>query len=138
VPLTSNWDPDGPWQLATYTADSSGNLTTNSTYSNMPSVSVGGVNDYRMSPSGQYLAVGGTKGFQIFHFNGANPITPFTGLLTSAPITQIFWDNANHVYALSPSAGKVFVFTVTSTGVTRAPGSPHAVPSPQSLIVLPR
>lgn len=138
VPLTLNWDQDGPWQLATYTADSSGNLTTNSTYSNMPSVSVGGVNDYRMSPSGQYLAVGGTKGFQIFHFNGANPITPFTGLLTSAPITQIFWDNANHVYALSPSAGKVFVFTVTSTGVTQAPGSPHAVPSPQSLIVLPR
>jgi hypothetical protein len=138
VPLTLNWDQDGPWQLATYTADSSGNLTTNSTYSNMPSVSVGGVNDYRMSPSGQYLAVGGTKGFQIFHFNGANPITPFTGPLTSAPITQIFWDNANHVYGLSPSAGKVFVFTVTSTGATQAPGSPHAVPSPQSLIVLPR
>jgi len=49
VPLNSNWDQDGPWQLATYTADSSGNLTTNSTNSNMPSVSVGGVNDYRMS-----------------------------------------------------------------------------------------
>jgi hypothetical protein len=136
--LTLNWDQDGRWQLATYTADSSGNLTTNSTYSNMPSVLVGGVNDYRMSPSGQYLAVGGTKGFQIFHFNGANPITPYTGLLTSTRIDQIFWDNSNHVYALSRSASKVFVYTVTSTAVTQAPGSPHKVPSAGSLIVLPK
>jgi hypothetical protein len=138
VPLTLNWDQDGRWQLATYTADSAGNLTTNSTYSNMPSVLVGGVNDYRMSPSGQYLAVGGTKGFQIFHFNGANPITPYTGLLTSTRIDQIFWDNSNHVYALSRSASEVFVYTVTSTAVTRAPGSPHKVPSAGSLIVLPK
>ncbi len=40
-PLTLNWVQDGPWQLATYTADASGNLTTTSTYSNMPSVLVG-------------------------------------------------------------------------------------------------
>ena len=60
--------------MATYTADSAGNLTTNSTYSNMPSVLVGAVVDYWMSPSGKYLAVGGTSGLQIFHFNGANPI----------------------------------------------------------------
>jgi Rieske Fe-S protein len=138
TPLTSNWDQDGPEQLATYTADASGNFTTNSTYSNMPSVLVGGVNDYRMSPSGKYLAVGGTRGFQIFHFNGANPITPYTGLLTSTPIDQIFWDNSNHVYALSRSASEVFVYTVTSTAVTRAPGSPHKVPSAGSLIVLPK
>jgi hypothetical protein len=138
APLTLNWDPDGPWQLAVYTADGSGNLSTNSTYSNMPSVLVGAVNDYRMSPSGQYLAVGGTTGFQIFHFNGANPITPYTGLLTSTPIDQIFWDNSNHVYALSRSAGEVFVYTVTSTAVTRAPGSPHKLPSAGSLIVLPK
>jgi hypothetical protein len=138
VPLNSNWGQDGPWQLATYTADSSGNLTTNSTYSNMPGVLVGGVNDYRMSPSGQYLAVGGMSGFQIFHFNGANPITPYTGVLTSAPIDQIFWDTSNHVYAMSRSAGEVFVFTVNSTAVYQAPGSPHKVPSPMSLIVLPK
>jgi hypothetical protein len=137
-PLNSNWGQDGPWQLAAYTADTSGNLTTTSTYSNMPSVSVGTVIDYGMSPSGQYLAVGGALGLQIFRFNGANPITPYTGLLTGALIDQIFWDNANHVYALSRSAGEVFVITVTSTGVTQAPGSPHKVPSPEYLIVLPK
>jgi len=137
-PLSSTWAQDGPWQLATYTVGASGNLTTNSTYQNMPSVLVGTVSDYWMSPSGKYLAVGGSSGFQIFHFNGANPITKFTGLLTSSPINQILWDNANHVYALSQQAGKLFVYTVTSTGVTQAPGSPHAIKGPQNLIVLPK
>ncbi|HSS96452.1 MAG TPA: hypothetical protein VLK33_05465, partial [Terriglobales bacterium] len=74
-PLTLNWDSDGAWQLATYTADSSGHLTTTSTNENMPSVVIGTVRDYRMSPSGKFLAVGGSGGLQLFHFNGANPIT---------------------------------------------------------------
>ena len=137
-PLNSNWGQDGLWQLASYTAGATGNLTTKSTFSNMPTVLVGAVNDYSMSPSGKYLAVGGTAGFQIFHFNGANPITKFTGLLTGNTIDQIFWDNANHVYAISLKAGKLFVWTVTSTGATRAPASPHSIPNVQNLIVLPK
>jgi len=128
----------GRGQLATYTVRSSGNLTTKSTYANMLSVLVGAVNDYWMSPNGKFLAVGGSTGFQIFHFNGANPITKFTARLTTSPIDQIFWDNANHVYAISYQAGKLFVWTVTSTGVTRAPGSPHTITNPQNLIVLPK
>jgi hypothetical protein len=56
-PLTQNWGNDGPWQLAVYAADSSGNLATSSTYENMPSVLVGTVNYYSMSPDGKYLAV---------------------------------------------------------------------------------
>jgi Rieske Fe-S protein len=137
-PLTSNWTADGPWQLATYTADASGNLTTSSTYSNMPKVLVGAVNDYWMSPNGKFLAVGGSAGLQIFHFNGANPITHMTGLLTSDYINQMFWDNANHLYAISYSAGKLYVFTVSRTGVTQAVGSPHSIASPGYIIVLPR
>src|SRR6266567_1589212 len=135
-PLTLNWVQDGPWQLATYTADASGNLTTTSTYSNMPSVLVGAVNDYWMSPNGRFLAVGGTSGLQISHFNGANPITKYTGLLTTKSVDQVFWDNAHHLYAISYSASKLYVFTVTSTGVTQAPGSPHSITSPGNLIVL--
>jgi hypothetical protein len=40
------------------------------------------VNDILFSPSGKLVAVGGTAGLQIFHFNGANPLTRATGLLT--------------------------------------------------------
>lgn len=134
----SSWQAEGPYQLASYTVDSTGNMTTTNTYENMPKVAVGTVNDYWMSPDGKYLAVGGSTGLQVFHFNGANPITKFTGLLTSDNILQMFWDNANHLYAISESSGKLFVFTVTSTGVTQAPGSPHSITNLDYLIVLPK
>jgi hypothetical protein len=137
-PLNSNFGQDGPWQLAVYTTDNSGNLTTNSTHSNMPNVLVGRVNNYWMSPDGKYLAVSGTSGLQIFRFNGANPITKLTGLIVTDQVQQVYWDNIDHLYAVSTHAGKLYVFTVASEGVTQAPGSPHAISSPQSLIVLPK
>jgi hypothetical protein len=144
---TTGYEQAGPVQLATYTAESDGSLTTNSTYENMPSVlaapSSGTVDSlpslhYWMSPSGKYLAVGGTLGLQLFHFNGANPITKFTGLITKDSINQLFWDNSNHLYAISQSSGKLFVFMVTSTGAKEAPGSPYSITSPINLIVLPK
>src|SRR5258708_34583385 len=97
---------DGPSQLAVYSVDSSGNLTTTSTYQNMPAVLTQGAQTYWMSPTGKYLAVGGA-GLQIFHFNGANPITKFTGLLTTATIDKGYWDKANHLYGISQTAGQM-------------------------------
>jgi hypothetical protein len=90
-----------------------------------------------MAPSGKLLAVAGTTGLQVFHFNGSSPMTPYTGLLTNAPIGQVFWDNANHLYALSRSGGKLYVFTVTPTAHLQAPSSPHTITNPQDIVVLP-
>ncbi len=138
-PLNANsWQPDGPPQLATYTTDGSGKLTTKSTYSNMPATVVKSVLDIDMAPSGKLLAVGGTAGLQVFHFNGANPITYYTGLLTKDEIDQFFWDNDNHLYAISKPSGKLFVFTVTPTSFSPAPGSPYTISQPLNVIVLPR
>jgi len=135
-------DPPGcvnlPPQIATYTADSSGYLTTTSTYSNMPTTLVLTPYDMRMAPSGKLLAVGGQEGLQIFHFNGASPTTHFTNLITTAPINLMFWDKTNHLYAISQSTNKIFVFTITPTGFSQAAGSPHTLPSPVALIVQPR
>ena len=133
-------------QLATYTVDvSNGNLSTTSTYENMPKVAVtaphnnvSGVIDINMAPSGNLLAVGGTSGLQVFHFNGANPITAYTGALTSSEIDSVFWDNNDHLYAIGRSAGKLFVFTVTPTSVTEAHGSPYTITQPNSLVVQPK
>jgi hypothetical protein len=136
--VDQNFSPDGPPQLATYTADSAGNLSTTSKSANMPQAAVGTVTDLKMAPSGKLLAVGGTAGLQVFHFNGASPITHDTGLLTNKPVDQFFWDNANHLYAISQSAGKLFVFTVTPTGATQAPGSPYTIAHPQNIVVQPK
>ena len=126
-----------PVQLATYTADSHGNLTTTSTYANMPTTAIVSPYDLRMAPSGVLLAVGGQEGLQVFHFNGANPVTPYTGLLTRDPINEMFWDNDNHLYAISQSANKLHVFTITNSQHTEAPGSPYTITSPDNIIVQP-
>lgn len=132
----SSFQADGPTQIAVYTADGAGNLSPNSTAADMPEVVVGNVSDMQMSPAGNYLAVAGT-GLQVFNFNGANPVTQLTGLLTNTPIDQIAWDHSNHLYAISHSAGQLFVFTVTSAGATQAPGSPYNVTVPVNIAIGP-
>jgi hypothetical protein len=134
----SGFNLDGLPQLATYTADSSGNLTTKSTHANMPRTVVKNITDICMSPSGKLLAVGGTAGLQVFHFNGSKPITRYTGLLTKDQIDRFFWDNDNHLYAISRSVGKLFVFSITPKSITQAPGSPYTITNPQDIIVLPK
>lgn len=122
-------------QIGAFTADADGNLTTTNSSANMPSTSVTGVNDMKISPLGNLLAVGGTGGLQIFHFNGAQPVTEFTGLLTTDTINQMFWDNANHLYAISQAASKLYVFSVTGAAYHEAPGSPYTINQPLSLAV---
>jgi hypothetical protein len=129
--------PGGPPQdngavLAVYTVDSSGFLTTSSTVANMPQTAVGGM--IEMSPSGKFLAAGGL-GLQMFHFNGSDPITPFTGLLTNDQIDQMVWDNDNNLYAISQSASKLSVFTVTATSAGPAPGSSYAITNPRGIAI---
>jgi hypothetical protein len=126
----------GPVQIAVYTVAANGNIHTNSTYKNMPTTSIQNPDDMKMSPSGQLLAVAGQEGLQIFHFNGANPVTPYTGLLINEPILQMFWDNNDHLYAIS-SSGELYVGTVTPTKITMAPGSPYSVTGAQYVIVQP-
>jgi hypothetical protein len=126
---------DGLPQLASFTASENGKLTSTNTSNDMPRTEVTFANDLKMSPSGKLLAVGGTGGLQVFHFNGANPITHYTGLLTSDTISQMFWDDDNHLYAISQASGKLFVFTITPKEYIQAPGSPYAVANPQNIIV---
>jgi hypothetical protein len=123
----------GPIVLATYTADSNGILTTKSTYENMPATDLAAVSAMSISPSGKLLAVGG-PGFQVFHFNGSSPITHYTGRLqTDYGFQQFGWDGDNHLYALG--GGKLFVYTVTSTSIKEASGSPYSIPEASSVIV---
>jgi hypothetical protein len=50
----------------------------------------------------------------------------------------MFWDNANHLYAISSTAGKLYVFTITPTSATQAAGSPYTISHPQNIIVQPK
>jgi hypothetical protein len=126
-----------PPQLGVYTADSQGTLTTTSTWANMPQTGVKTVLDVAISPSGKLIAVGGVEGLQIFHFNGADPITKYTQLLAGGEIDQFWWDNNNHLLAISKPGNKLYVLTVTPTSIRQASGSPYAIASPNRIAVLP-
>ncbi len=135
-------DTDHVTQLASFTEASDGSLTTTNTPSNMPAPKVNPTL-MKMSPSGKLLAVGGDgayaavegtqrAGLQVFHFNGANPITAYSKVLTTAAFGEgsVHWDKSDHLYALgSPKANvfQLFVYTVTPTSITEAPGSPYTV-----------
>ncbi|HLY43197.1 MAG TPA: hypothetical protein VKR52_18430 [Terracidiphilus sp.] len=133
--------PNQPIKLATYTANANGSLTTTSTWANMPTSEVRSIYDMKMAPSGKLLAVAGQEGLQVFHFNGAAPITHDTGLLTNDPINEMFWDNDNHLYAITgvfnSKVNRLHVFTVTPSGYREAPGSPYTIDGPQYIIVQP-
>jgi hypothetical protein len=137
--------PCGPTkapQLGSFTAASNGSLTSTNTAENMPTVGGGGViNVMRMSPAGNLLAVATGTGVQFFHFNGAAPITKFTGVIgTSGYVSDVQWDKSNHLYAINGTSGKLHVYTVTTTSVVEAAGSPYSIgasSSPIGLAVVP-
>jgi hypothetical protein len=129
---------EGPYFLASYTEDSTGNLTTTSNSDNMPEAMVSNnfdVTTMSISPANNFLAVGGETGFQIFHFNGGSPITTDSGVfLPTVTIQKFGWDKANHLFVLG--GGDLYVYTVTSSGISQAPGSPYSIPESGGVIVL--
>lgn len=130
----------GPLQVASYTVTPSyGHISSTNTYENMPTflgpqpqISVAPPVAMAMSPAGNLLAVGAYPGLQIFHFNGAAPATAFSGLLDSDYyFNYAKWDNKNHLYLQADEFGpqRLFVYTVTPTFITEAPGSPYNLPN---------
>jgi hypothetical protein len=116
----------GESQLAVYTANKEGHLTTASTYKNMPTTANHGVFNLSMSPSGKLLAVAGSQGLEVFHFNGGSPITGYTPLLTlTGAFSSSHWDNDNHLYSLNDDSGRLHVYEVTPTSYKEEPGSPY-------------
>ena len=144
VVLASVVDPPYPGYedpaLASYTFTSSGIATTTNVKAVPLSVAPTVLN---MSPSGKVLAVGGgvnpnglplnfsigSTGFQLFHFNGGAPITAFSSVLTKTAIDYVHWDSNNHVYALSATSGKLYIWTATTSSITPVPGSPFTIKS---------
>jgi hypothetical protein len=120
-------------KIASYTINSTnGSISSSNTWSDMPATLIDSQEPTNsqtlmytsMSPSGKLLAVYG-GGFQFFHFNGASPLTKYTGLYRGTDgIRQAAWDNSNHFYALDFWGGQLRVYTVTPTSFEEDPGSP--------------
>ena len=116
-----------PIQLASFTVDIDGNITSTNTWENMPTLS--GATSLRLNKAGTVLAVATGPGVELFHFNGDQPITPFTGTLgATGSITKLDWDTSNHLYALNGPTGTLHIYNVTAAGATEAAGAPYTLP----------
>lgn len=144
----------GPYQLAVYTIDASGQMTTSSTKQNMPvldALSPGaGAYSYRFSPDDRYFAVSGFTGLEVFSWDSASATlthiatvnntegsctgTWAAGNCSGNKFGNVAWDRNDRLYTFL--GNQLFVYNVTDSGITQAPGSPHAIDSPQWLTVV--
>ena len=145
LPIGEGGGRMGPciYQLASYTVNAStGSIVSTNTWEQMPTPAVKNIGSMNMSPSGKLVAIGGNPGLEIFHFNGAAPMTAYSAtLLPTVEIDQLAWDNNNHLYALSYAAGQLYVYTVTPTSISEVAGSPYTVTGAyglKGLIVVPK
>ena len=88
------------------------------------------------APTGQYLAVSGDGGIQMYSLQSGGTLTPIGSVVDpGVPFNVLKWDNGNHLYAISGAA--LYVFSSNAGVLTQAPGSPIPVTEAGSLAVLP-
>jgi hypothetical protein len=138
--------PNGqnPFQVGSYTVNSSGQLSTTNTSSDMPTSALLGASS-TFSPSGNMFVLYADSGYnqdgqlvpggiEIYNFNGVAPLTLYKKLLTGTSIDRVEWDNQNHLYAISTSGNMLYVFTVTSTSITQ--DAAWSIGAPYSMVVV--
>jgi hypothetical protein len=117
----------GAYQVASYTADSHGDLTSTNTSADMPILTEGYNRWSKLDPTGKYLTVPTGNGVQLFHFNKNKPLTPFTPIVGNTGYVQWFgWDSSDHLYAVNASSGKLHTYKVSSSGLKEESDSPTA------------
>jgi 6-phosphogluconolactonase (cycloisomerase 2 family) len=133
-------EPSGATSIAVYKINADGSLTF--VPNSLVSVDAGVI---EFDPSGKYLGVGsslsGTSmpgGVRIFQLSGTtlSPVGKVQNPETAFEVVK--WDNSGHLYALSMESKSLFIYDVNQGVITPAPGSPHPVPSPGSLAVVPQ
>lgn len=143
-----------PWELAIYTMDSSGNMTTQSTAQNMPAPpgvpSDALLTGYAFSPDSRFFAFGGYSVIDVYTWNAASATLTFLGNIQppqNCPpgepcpyIHNFTWDRYDHLIAtwgkwIDPDA-QIQVYNVSKSGVAAAPGSPYPLPSANMVTVV--
>jgi hypothetical protein len=101
--------------IGTYTVNSKGEPSTTSDYENMPNTGV--MYPYWMSidPTGKLLVIGGDTEFQLFHFNGASPVTRYSAVMDQNEGVKAFgWDKSSHLFLLSSNSVDIYNITPKS------------------------
>ena len=126
--------PGSNYLLATYAVNSNGTLglVANSEITTPFTAE----HSMEFDPTGQYLAVAGDAGIQVYSLQAAGTLTPVGSVVDSnVAFNVVRWDDSGHLYAISASG--LYVFTSAAGVLTQAPGSPLPVTDAGRLAVLP-
>lgn len=146
---------NGPWQLAVYTIDDAGNLTTTSTWQNMvtPDIPEDSQDSYihlSFSPDSRYFAISSFMALNVFSWDAASDsLTPITTIsntegscqfgsggngCTGPGILNSAWDSNDHLYITLGQ--QLLVYSVTDSEITPAPGLPYTFQGPIGVAVI--
>jgi hypothetical protein len=120
-------------KLATYRIQQNGSLTL--VNNSEKATSFAAISDLRFDPTGQWLAVVGANGLQIFRLLNTGLLAAGPRVLTGTKLNHVQWDNKGHVVAMNGTS--LFVYTFSNNTLKAAAGSPHALSSSGTLAVLP-
>jgi hypothetical protein len=93
------------------------------------------VTDIEFDPSGNFVAAATSGGIQIYGLTSGTlaAVGPPHDANTSFDLVR--WDSFGHLYAISGSAQRLFIYSASQGTLSPAPGSPYSVTSPIGLAV---
>jgi 6-phosphogluconolactonase (cycloisomerase 2 family) len=124
---------NGTYYLATYTINSDGTLAL--VANSEIATPFTGETAMSFDPSGQYLAVAGGAGIQVYQISAAGLLTAVGDVQQpSLAFLALRWDGAGHLYAVTSEG--LYIFS-SNNGQLTLDGSPYPVTNAGSLAVVP-
>ena len=93
------------------------------------------ISDIAFDPSGNFLAAATSNGVQIYRLTSGTLAAMGSPQDPNVSFDQVQWDNFGHLYAISNSAQRLFIYTAKRGVLSAAPGSPHSVANPTGIAV---
>jgi hypothetical protein len=119
--------------LSVYVINNDGTLTLvpNSVMST-PFISI---SDIQFDPTGTFLAAATNAGVQIYRLTSGTLVAVGSPRDANTTFDLVRWDNSSHLYAISSSTQRLFIYAANQGTLSAAPGSPHSAANPIGLAV---
>jgi hypothetical protein len=119
--------------LSVYTINSDGTLTL--VPNSVMTTSFMFLNDIEFDSSGNFVAAATNSGVQLYRLVSGTLVTVGMPQDANTSFDLVRWDSSGHLYAISSSAQRLFIYSVNQGNLSPAPGSPYSVANPMGLAV---
>lgn len=93
------------------------------------------ITDLEFDPSGNFVAAATNTGVQVYRLTSGTLSAVGSPQDANTSFDLVQWDGFGHLYAISSSAQRFFIYSATQGVLSAAPGSPYSVVNPAGLAV---